>query len=192
MISSDEALEKLLQGNRRFLTGKSTVLKQMAGRRQAVAAGQHPFAIILGCSDSRVPPEIVFDHTLGDLFIVRVAGNIVHDPGLGSIEYAATHFGAPLLMVLGHAQCGAVAAALAGGEAPGHIRSLVDAIRPAVDGVRDQPGDPLDNAVRANIRRIVGELKASQPILADLVGEKKLKVVGAHYTLLSGKVEVIA
>jgi carbonic anhydrase len=134
----------------------------------------------------------VFDHTFGDLFVVRVAGNIVHEPGLGSIEYAATHFGTPLLMVLGHSRCGAVAAALEGGEAPGHVRSLVDPIKPAVEAVKGQPGDPLDNAVRANVKRIVAELKSKQPILADLVRDGRLTVVGGRYDLDTGKVVVIA
>jgi len=192
MISGDEALKKLTQGNQRFMAGHSTIHKQIGKRRQAVAKAQHPFAIVLGCADSRVSPELIFDHTLGDLFIVRVAGNIVHDTGLGSIEYAATHFGSPQLVVLGHTRCGAVAAALEGGEAPGHIGSVVAPIKPAVEMVKDQPGAPLDNAVRANVRRAVDELKASQPILASLVREKKLKIVGAYYGLQSGKVEVIA
>jgi carbonic anhydrase len=168
------------------------MLEHIKTRRQAVAIDQHPFAIILGCADSRVSPEIVFDRTLGDLFIVRVAGNIIDDLGLGSVEYAATHFLTPLLVVLGHARCGAVAAALEGGEVPGHIRSLVEAIKPAIEMVREQPSDPLDNAVRANVRRTVDELKASQPVLAELVRQKKLKIIGTHYALQSGKVEVIA
>jgi carbonic anhydrase len=190
-LTGDQALAKLVEGNRRHLSGDFTITKRLAERRQEVAKVQHPFAAILGCSDSRLPPEIVFDHSLGDLFVVRVAGNIVDDHGLASIEFAATQFGTPLVLVLGHARCGAVAAALAGTPVPGHILTLIDAIAPAVVMSRDQPGDPLDNAIRANIRRTVQQLKDSKPILADLVRSGKLTVAGAEYSLDTGKVEIV-
>ena len=190
-ITGDEALAKLLEGNRRHLSGDFTITRRLAERRQEVAKVQHPFAVILGCSDSRLPPEIVFDHSLGDLFVVRVAGNIVDDHGLGSIEFAATQFGTPLVLVLGHARCGAVAAALAGTAVPGHILSLMDAIMPSVVMSKGLPGDPLDNAIRANIRRTVQELKESKPILGELVRSGKLKVAGALYSLDTGKVEIV-
>jgi carbonic anhydrase len=191
-ITSDEALQKLIEGNRRHLSGAFTITQRLAERRQQVAKAQHPFAAILGCSDSRLPPEIVFDHSLGDLFVVRVAGNIVDMNGLASLEFAATQFATPLILVLGHARCGAVAAALAETKVPGHIVSLVDAIKPAVVMSKGQPGDPLDNAIRANIRHTVEDLKTSQPILGDLVKAGTLKVVGAIYSLDTGKVEIIA
>ena len=191
-ISGDEALQKLIEGNRRHLSGEFTITQRLAERRQQVAKAQHPFAAILGCSDSRLPPEIVFDHSLGDLFVVRVAGNIVDMNGLASLEFAATQFGTPLIMVLGHARCGAVAAALAEAKVPGHIVSLVDAIKPAVAMSKGQPGDPLDNAIRANIRHTVEDLRTSQPILGDLVKAGTLKVVGALYSLDTGKVEIVA
>jgi carbonic anhydrase len=191
-ISSDEALQKLIEGNRRHLSGEFTITQRLAERRQQVAKAQHPFAAILGCSDSRLPPEIVFDHSLGDLFVVRVAGNIVDMNGLASLEFAATQFGTPLILVLGHARCGAVAAALAEAKVPGHIVSLVDAIKPAVAMSKGQPGDPLDNAIRANIRHTVEDLRTSQPILGDLVKAGTLKVVGALYSLDTGKVEIVA
>jgi carbonic anhydrase len=190
--TSDEALQKLIEGNRRHLSGEFTITQRLAERRQQVAKAQHPFAAILGCSDSRLPPEIVFDHSLGDLFVVRVAGNIVDMNGLASLEFAATQFATPLILVLGHARCGAVAAALAETKVPGHIVSLVDAIKPAVLMSKGQPGDPLDNAIRANIRHTVDDLKTSQPILGDLVKAGTLKVVGALYSLDTGKVEIIA
>ena len=133
----------------------------------------------------------MFDHSLGDLFVVRVAGNIVDDHGLGSIEFAVTQFGTPLVLVLGHARCGAVAAALAGTAVPGHILSLMDAIMPSVVMSKGLPGDPLDNAIRANIRRTVQELKDSKPILGELVRSGKLEVVGALYSLDTGKVELV-
>jgi carbonic anhydrase len=191
VTSGDEALQKLMAGNQRHLSGTFTLTTRLAERRQAVATVQRPFAAILGCSDSRLPPEIIFDHTLGDLFVVRVAGNILHDPGMGSLEFAVTNLGTPLVMVLGHIRCGAVAAALAGSEAPGHIRSLIEAIQPAVAMTQGQPGDPLDNAIRANIRRSVGVLQGSQPLLAPLVAAGKLKIVGALYNLDSGAVELV-
>jgi carbonic anhydrase len=191
-LTGDEALQKLIEGNRRHLSGEFTITQRLAERRQQVAKAQHPFAAILGCSDSRLPPEIVFDHSLGDLFVVRVAGNIVDMNGLASLEFAATQFATPLILVLGHARCGAVAAALAETKVPGHIVSLVDAIKPAVAMSKGQPGDPLDNAIRANIRHTVDDLKTSQPILGDLVKAGTLKVVGALYNLDTGKVEIIA
>jgi len=191
-LTSDEALQKLIEGNRRHLSGEFTITQRLAERRQQVAKAQHPFAAILGCSDSRLPPEIVFDHSLGDLFVVRVAGNIVDMNGLASLEFAATQFATPLILVLGHARCGAVAAALAETKVPGHIVSLVDAIKPAVAMSKGQPGDPLDNAIRANIRHTVDDLRTSQPILGDLVKAGTLKVVGAIYSLDTGKVEIIA
>ena len=191
-LTGDEALQKLVEGNRRHLSGEFTITQRLAERRQQVAKAQHPFAAILGCSDSRLPPEIVFDHSLGDLFVVRVAGNIVDMNGLASLEFAATQFGTPLILVLGHARCGAVAAALAETRVPGHIVSLVDAIKPAVTMAKGQPGDPLDNAIRANIRHTVEELKTSQPILGDLVKAAKLKVAGAIYSLDTGRVEILA
>lgn len=190
-LTGEQALARLIEGNRRHLSGDFTITKRLAERRQEVAKVQHPFAAILGCSDSRLPPEIVFDHSLGDLFVVRVAGNIVDDHGLGSIEFAVTQFGTPLVLVLGHARCGAVAAALAGTAVPGHILSLMDAIMPSVVMSKGLPGDPLDNAIRANIRRTVQELKDSKPILGELVRSGKLEVVGALYSLDTGKVELV-
>jgi carbonic anhydrase len=186
-----EALQRLVEGNRRHVAGEFTITRRLAERRQQVAQVQRPFAAILGCSDSRLPPEIVFDHSLGDLFVVRVAGNILDGPGLGSLEFAATQLGTPLIVVLGHVRCGAVAATLAETKVPGHILSLVDAIRPAVQMVKGQPGDPLDNAIRANIRKSAEDIRTAPPILADLVKSGKLDVVGALYDLDTGKVELL-
>lgn len=191
-ITGEEALEKLMEGNRRHLAGQFTITMRLAERRQEVAKVQRPFAAILGCSDSRLPPEIVFDHSLGDLFVVRLAGNIVDDPGLGSLEFAVTQFGTPLILVLGHARCGAVAAALAGTKVPGHILSVVDAIMPAVVMAKGQPGDPLDNAIRSNIRMTVDRLKSAAPILDERVRAGQLKIVGAIYSLDTGKVDLVS
>ena len=130
----------------------------------------------------------LFDQGLGDLFVVRVAGNIVEDSGLGSIEYAVSHLGPKLVVVLGHERCGAVDATLKGGDAPGHIAALVKKIQPAIESSKDMPGDKLDNAVRINVRIAVDELKKSQPILSELAAQGKIKIVGARYDLDTGVV----
>jgi carbonic anhydrase len=195
--SGDEALTRLLAGNRHFVRGKLTHPGRDSVRRVEIAEGQKPFAIVLGCADSRVPPEVVFDQGLGDLFTVRVAGNTAIDPlVVGSIEYAATTFGSVLAMVLGHDQCGAVKAtidvAVKGKTLPGDIGAVVDPIIPAVEQVRDAPeGALLDQATRANIRQSVNALQTAYPLLTDLVGSGKLKVVGAEYQLKSGKVDMV-
>jgi carbonic anhydrase len=181
-------LDELKAGNARFVAGQATHGNQDADRRSQVAAGQEPFAIIVGCSDSRVPPEIVFDQGLGDLFVVRVAGNVVDDHALGSIEYAVEHLHVPLIVVLGHDKCGAVQAAVSGGEAEGHVQSLVDAIAPAVAEAKTEPGDLLDNAINANVRHVVYEIRHSEPILEHEVEAGKVQVVGARYRLDSGEV----
>ena len=142
----------------------------------------------MSCADSRVPPELIFDQGLGDLFIIRVAGNVVSDTELGSLEYGAEHLHVPLLVVLGHQHCGAVTAAVEGGEAEGHIAALVNLLRPAVEKTQGMPGDHVENAVKANVEMVVKQLRSSTPVLAKLVSEGKLKVVGAVYSLDTGKV----
>src|SRR5262249_38669819 len=164
-------------------------------RRTALAKGQQPFASIMGCADSRVPPEVVFDQGLGDLFVVRVAGNVADDTAIGSLEYAATVLAVPLILVLGHSHCGAVAAALKaapGADLSPGIKSLVDAIQPAIQPVKSRPGDMLDNAVRANVVHVVQQLRSSKPTLAGLVGDGKVRIVGGHYDLATGVVEMLA
>ena len=190
-ITGDQALAKLAAGNKRFVKTGLLHPNQTAARRKAIAKGQTPFAIVLSCSDSRVPPEIAFDQGLGDLFVYRVAGNTVNNECLGSIEYAIDHFNVPLLMVLGHQRCGAVEAAVKGGEAPGHIGSVLEPLKPAVEKTRGMPGDHVENAVRANVELMVDQLKNSSPIIAEAVRNGKLKIVGARYDLRSGKVEII-
>lgn len=189
--TSDEALQKLMDGNKRFVGGKAARPHQTAKRRGEVASGQAPFASILSCSDSRVPPEVIFDQGLGDLFVVRVAGNVADDPGIGSLEYSVAILGAPLLVVLGHSACGAVEATLKGGETPGKVGSLVKLIAPAADKVKGQPGDALANAIHANVTLTVDRLKTTGPMLTDALEKKKLKIVGAHYDLASGKVTLL-
>jgi len=194
-ISGDAARRRLVAGNARYVAGKPLRLDH-ASRRETVAQGQMPFAIVLGCSDSRVPPEILFDQGLGDIFTVRVAGNIADDLAIGSMEYAVEHFGTPLIVVLGHQRCGAVSAAVAaiasGVMPPPHIASLVTALRPAVEASRGLPGDAVENAITTHVRRTVAALKASGPVLADAVDHDHLEIVGAEYHLASGRVGFLA
>ena len=194
-LTPDEALARLLEGNRRFVANKVFHPNESPAARAKLANNQNPFAIILGCADSRVPPEVVFDFGLGDLFVVRVAGNIVEDAGVGSMEYAVEHLGTPLIVVLGHERCGAVKAAIgavdAGDEGPGRIAELVRKLKPAVDAAKATPGDRAENTMRENVRRMVKELAGLEPILKEKVEEGKLKVVGARYDLDSGVVELI-
>lgn len=191
-ITPDGALKKLMEGNQRYIEQKRTFPDQTRSRIVEVAEGQHPFATILACSDSRATPEIIFDQGLGDLFDIRIAGNFLDDVVLGNMEYAVVELGVPLLVILGHERCGAVKAALDGKALPGHLSTLVAAIKPAVDSTKGQTGDAWDNAVRANVKMNVNKLQSSSPILAEAVKSGKLKVVGARYDLDSGKVEIIA
>jgi carbonic anhydrase len=135
-VNGKEAHKMMIEGNKRYVAGKASHKNQDSTRRMDVTGGQHPFAVVISCSDSRVPPEIIFDQGIGDLFVIRLAGNIVDDAALGSIEYAIEHLGTKYIMVMGHESCGAVKATVQGGEAPGHIGSIVKAIQPAIDSVR--------------------------------------------------------
>lgn len=190
-VPADEALARLLDGNARFVTSSAGHPHQDAARREVLAGGQAPFAIVVSCSDSRVPPEVVFDQGLGDLFVIRVAGNVVDDLGLASIEYAAEHLGTKLVMVLGHERCGAVTAAVQGGHLPGHLPTLMEALQPAVDAHREAHGDPVEGAMLANIELTAANIRSSAPILAGLVAGGELRVVGARYDLDTGAVEVV-
>ena len=170
------------------MAGKSKFPNTDAKRRTEISKGQHPFAIIVGCSDSRVPPEVLFDRGLGDIFIIRTAGNVVDDVAIGSIEYAAEHLGVQLCVVLGHSKCGAVDATMKGGEMPGHIGSIASKIKPAVDKAKGKPGHAWLNCVNANVDKIVEDLKSSKPIIHELIGHGRLRVVGATYDIESGAV----
>ncbi|WP_258397722.1 carbonic anhydrase [Micromonospora noduli] len=191
-----EALRRLQAGNRRFTSGHGRHPHQGLTDLHRLAAGQHPFAITVGCADSRVAPEVLFDQGLGDLFDNRVAGNIVDDLLLGSVEFAVEEFGSLLIVVLGHERCGAITATIdaihTGGTAPGHIGTIVDALRPIVEPVLDQPGDPVENGVRANIAAQVRALSARSTIIAEKVHEGALRVVGARYDLDNGRVSLVA
>ena len=188
-VAPAEAISKLKEGNGRYTSGNPQHPGQTAERRTELAKTQHPFATIISCSDSRVPPEIVFDQGLGDLFIVRVAGNVINDEGLGSVEYSVDHLGTRLILVLGHQRCGAVDAAkqtiAAKGKAPGHIQSLVTAIKPAVEATAK---DDLETTIKANVKNVVQALRSSTPILKAEVDSGKIQVVGGYYSLDTGAV----
>lgn len=186
--TADAVLAELKAGNQHHVKAQYKHPHQTGLRRQELTHGQQPHAVILTCADSRVPPEIVFDQGLGDLFDVRVAGNVAQDAEIASIEYAVEHLHTPLVVVMGHQSCGAVAAAIEGGEAPGHLPSLVRAIAPAVERARKLTGDLSDNAVRINVEMVVEQLRASHPVLAEAVAARKLRIVGAVYSLGSGNV----
>jgi len=188
---ADRAMQELDAGNVRYAGGWPTQPHQTRERRLEIASAQRPFAALLGCSDSRVPPEIVFDQGLGDLFVVRTAGHVVDHMVLASLEYAVEHLKVPLIVVLGHTRCGAVAAAIEGGELPGHLHDLVEAIRPAVEAAEDERAHLLDRAVKENVIRVVAALEASRPVLAHLVQEETLSIVGAVYALETGRVEFL-
>jgi len=215
IVPPAEAISRLKQGNARYTSGKEQppesseersymatnsyenagmiflgmTADQAAKRRGELTKSQHPFAIIVSCSDSRVPPEIVFDQGLGDLFVLRVAGNVINDESLGSIEYAVDHLAVRLIVVLGHQRCGAVKAAketiAAKGKAPAHIESLVQAIRPAVEAT--VKGD-LEAIVEANVKNVVQAVRSSTPILKPKVDSGELRVIGANYSLDTGGV----
>ena len=189
------ALARLFAGNQRFRTGHARHPHQSLADLHELAGGQHPFAITVGCADSRVPPEVLFDQGLGDLFDNRVAGNIVDDLLLGSIEFAVEEFGSPLIVVLGHERCGAIKATIdaieTGGTAPGHIGTIVDALRPIVAPVLHHGGDVVDNAVRANIHAQVAQLTQRSELLAEHVHAGELRIVGARYDLDNGLVTLV-
>jgi carbonic anhydrase len=196
MIAAREALALLREGNRRFVANQSTTAHQ--ARREAQLAGQEPFAIVLGCSDSRVPAELVFDQGFGDLFVIRVAGNIVAPSQVGSVEFAASRFGTRLVVVLGHSQCGAITATLEellgkSSNSSRNLRSIVDRVRPSVEtllaGRKDLDMNVVvHEAVRANVRASANHLRHGSELLERLIREDGLLVIGADYSLESGRV----
>jgi carbonic anhydrase len=185
-VSADDALARLKTGNERFASSKVSSGKPVAARRAETAQDQHPFAIIVGCADSRTAPEIIFDQSIGDLFVIRTAGNLVDDYALGSIEYAVGHLGTRLIVVLGHARCGAVKAALGGDSAPGHVNSLVRDIQPAVTAAKGKDGDALANAIHENDAHVAAKIR-KQAQLGELASQ--VRIVEGYYNLDTGKVE---
>lgn len=191
-LTPAEALQRLQEGNQRYVSGWRLHPRQGADRRAEVLSGQQPFAVVLTCSDSRVPPEIIFDQGLGDLFVIRVAGNVVDEIGLASIEYAVAHLHTPLVVVLGHTRCGALTAALAGGPPEGHLPALMALLEPTVAPLRGRTSEVVDQAARLNARRMAEQLSTAQPILAPRVRAGDLQIVAACYHLDNGEVELLA
>ncbi|MBD2499233.1 carbonic anhydrase [Anabaena azotica] len=191
-VNPQTALARLLEGNKRFVEGKRLYPHQSRLRLQETAEAQYPFAAILGCADSRVPSEIVFDQGLGDLFVVRVAGNVASQTAIGSLEFATAVLGAQLIVVVGHARCGAVIAAAKGDPLPGRIGVFVEEIKPAVERVRNKTGNLEENSIIANVQYQAERLGESSTILRGLMKENKLKIVGCRYDLASGKATFLA
>jgi carbonic anhydrase len=187
----DTAMTRLMAGNQRFVSGQTQHPQQSLDRVQELAQSQNPFAIVLGCADSRVPGEVIFDQGLGNIFDIRVAGNIVTPEVIGSIEYAVAYLKTPLLVVLGHERCGAVSAAVQGGEFTEGISSLVKAIAPAVARVKGRAGNAVENVVVANIQYQVEKLQQSSPMIQEAVRTGKLKIVGGRYDLDEGTVTLV-
>jgi carbonic anhydrase len=190
-ISADDALKQLMEGNHRFTQQQSEYPHQGLKRLQEVAYAQHPYATILSCADSRVPAEIVFDAGIGDLFDIRVAGNIVTPEVLGSIEYAVLQLNTPLIMVLGHERCGAITAAVTGGKLPGSIGTLVAAIQPGIDLTEGSSDESIEKAVVSNVSYQIDAVKRNSSLIAEQILKNKLKIVGGRYDLDSGKVIII-
>ncbi|MEW6584829.1 MAG: carbonic anhydrase [Nitrospirota bacterium] len=192
----DEALQKLMDGNKRYADG--SLAKKDVGqtrRTELSTKGQKPFAIVVACSDSRVPPEILFDQGLGDIFVIRVAGNVVDPIALGSIEYGAEHLHSPLLFILGHTKCGAVTATLeATGKAEGNIGAIVKEIMPAAKTAKKKGGtkeEMLETAIHENVKNVYKDIMKSSPIIAHLAEKGELKIVGGEYDITTGKVAMI-
>jgi carbonic anhydrase len=201
MMKPYEALQRLRVGNERFAAGKNTHSTSWSGRRAELVGGQEPFAVIVGCSDSRVPAELIFDQGFGDLFVIRVAGNIAQPSQIGSVEFAATEFGTRLIVVLGHSGCGAVKATIeslqtAGEGGSRNLRSIVEFIRPSVESLMierlaEDPDLLLERAVRANVRATTERLRHGSPIIETLERDDGLQIVGAEYSLQTGLVEFL-
>jgi len=190
-ITGKEALQVLLAGNKRFLSGKLEHPNHCEESRKGLVSGQEPIAVVLACADARVPPVDIFDQGLGDLFILRVAGNIINDHILGSIEYAVSHLHTPLVMVMGHSSCGAVGAVAKGVKLEGHIASLTPSIDAALKKTKGHDGHWTDNAAKELARATAKKIEESEPIVADLVKEGKVLVVAAYYDLSTGEVIVL-
>lgn len=194
-LTADQALRRLLDGNERFVAHQERYPDRGPEVRLRLADAQHPFAVILGCADSRTPPELLFDEGLGDIFVIRNAGNIVDVMALAGVEYGVAHLGVSLVLVLGHERCGVITAAVAVArgdeEVQGHLWSLIDAVRPALDEVDSGSGDVVDAAVRAHVRLQVKRLCRADPIVSRAVKTGALRVVGARYDVDRGRVEIL-
>ena len=192
MENSLDSLQKLIEGNKRYIESKVICHEDWTAKRAALAEGQNPFAVVVTCSDSRVPPEIIFDQWLVDLFVVRLAGNVVDDLAIGSIVYAVEALKANLIIVLGHEKCGAVDAAIKGLKFKNQIDDVIREIRPAVRETRKERSDVLEKTIKANVRNVEEKIKTSKPTLSKSFQEGKVKVIGGYYELESGKVEILS
>lgn len=187
----DRVLAELADGNHQYATRSYTHSPSLARQRSGLTTTQAPKAVVVGCSDSRVPPELVFNQGLGSLFVIRSAGSALDDATIGSIEYAVEHLGVPLVIVLGHEQCGAVKAAMHEQEHPGKLGRLVNRLRPALVQVPYTPGDRVANAVRANVIHVMAQLNASEPVLAPGAREGRIKIMGGVYSLKTGRIDFL-
>ncbi|MBF2065457.1 MAG: carbonic anhydrase [Calothrix sp. C42_A2020_038] len=186
-VSPEQALKRLLEGNQRFIRDKRLISRQSKLRLLETAVAQFPHTSILGCADSRVPAEIIFDQGFGDLFVVRVAGNVASQTAIGSLEFASTVLGSQLIVVLGHTQCGAVTAAIKNEPLPGRMGTFVEEIKPAVQSIKSLGGNLEKNATIANVRHQVNRLCEGSTTLSNLVNQGKLRIVGCMYDLATGK-----
>ena len=187
-MTAEEALKRLKAGNERFVSGRPAHPNCSCGRRQEILKGQKPFAVVLSCSDSRAPPELIFDCGFGDIFVIREAGNTYNDVAIGAMEYVVGHLGARLVIVMGHSDCGAVKAAVSGAPLPGKIPLVLEEIKPAVERARRMKGDVIENAIREHVRIAVEEFSSCGPILSEKVKSGELRIVGAYYDLATGEV----
>lgn len=189
-ISVKESLHRLEQGNKRYTTS-GIHPHQSQAHRKSLTNGQHPFAVIITCADSRVPPEIIFDQGLGDLFVIRNAGNVIDENVIASVEYAVAHLATPLVVVMGHQSCGAVTAAVNNAKDSEHIVQLVNRIKPAVNKAKHQSGCLVTNSIHENVHLAVNQLKNSEPIISKAVANNETRVIGAYYHLDTGKVNFL-
>ena len=191
-LSAEEALEKLIQGNKRFVELEQKHPDEDKKRRKEMLKGQHPFVVILSCSDSRVPPELIFDQGLGDIFEIRNAGNVLDDHVIGSIEYAVMHCGVKLIVIMGHQDCGAIAATLSGVSETKYIKSLEDSIQPAVENCKKKGVEVnSDNVVKEHVMQDINELLTQDSELVKYMKEHNVQIIPAYYHLDSGKVDFI-
>lgn len=184
-----DIITNMIEGNKRFYTGHLSHIDQSQQRVHAVAKDQHPYAVVITCSDSRVVPEILFDYGLGDIFNIRVAGNVLDESVLGSVEYSVAHLNVPVVLILGHKRCGAVTATVHHDNPHNHINYIIRQIAPAVKSAENEPGDIIDNAVRNNVANMITKLKEQSDIVISAIEKGKLSVIGGYYDLDSGRVE---
>jgi len=191
-MTPNQALNALMEGNARFVSGNVCHPNQSDESLAKAVSGQQPFAVVVSCSDSRVPPEILFDQGIGDIFVIRTAGEVMDNATIGTVEYAVEHLHVPLIIVLGHDDCGAVKAAIEGGAQPGQIAYVVDAITPAVNTARGMNGDLLNNSINVNAQNVARQLRSTSPILSEAAQAGTLQIVAARYHLDTGAVELLS